>query len=127
MAVHNNLTRRDLRAQCSHGAGLDVRALCIEYQRLMELKAGHESGQFLDDAPVPEVTDEDVKELGQWVAAMLSSQGYVRWTQHKMAIKAMILNGFPPVRESPRIDRISDVLHVLAAHFEMVIRCELST
>ena len=101
----------------SHSADVDVHQLVLEYQRLMELKAAHESGQaLLEDSPEIAVSEDEVDKLGKWTASMLASRG---WTQHKMAVKAMILNGFPSIRQSPRIDTISDVLNVIAAHFEV--------
>lgn len=50
---------------------------------------------------------------------MLHRQGYRRWVQHKGAIRALTLNSFPKIRESPRSLRVADLLGVLSAHFEL--------
>ena len=98
----------------------DMGELVVEYERLVGLMAAHEAGLLqLEEQEPPEVTDEDAAELGRWMAAMLEAQGYLHWTEHKTAIKAMIRNGFPAVRSAPTAERISDVIAVLGAHFEM--------
>ena len=53
------------------------------------------------------------------MATMLHGQGYRRWWQNKSAIRAIALNAFPKIRETPRLARITDILGMIGAHFEL--------
>jgi len=114
-AEQERLSRR-----VEHEARDEMNALCDELTRLRGLKEAHESGEaLLEERPPVQVSKADVDELGAWVAGMLETQGYAQWVQHKAVIKAMILNGFPAVRPSPRIDRVSDILNVIMGHLRI--------
>ena len=55
----------------------------------------------------------------RWMSEMLRHQGYTHWPQHKEAIRAISLNAFPRIREEPIQAKLTDLIGVIAAHFEL--------
>ena len=63
--------------------------------------------------------DERGAKLGRWMAAMLHRQGYRDWAAHKAAVQGLALNAFPEIRPTPAIARVTDLMGVLSAHFDL--------
>ena len=53
------------------------------------------------------------------MATMLERQGYDRWHVHKEVIRAVSLNAFPSVRREPHLAKLTDLLGLIEAHFEL--------
>jgi len=118
-AQSRRLTGDDVRPSSSD-VELEVEDLEVAYARLLKVKQSIENGENVPEPDQGEgPTDEDTQDLGRWMAAMLQRQGYIHWWQHKSAIRALALNAFPKIRDQPRIARLSDLLGMLGAHFEL--------
>jgi DHA1 family tetracycline resistance protein-like MFS transporter len=113
--------RTDASHVSSRRCNADVANLCDEYSRLLTLVRGHESGEAILSGGHEEgdVSEADVREMGEWMAAMLSAQGYTQWAKHKAIIRALAVNSFPKVRCTSRVAHVEDLLSVLSAHFEL--------
>lgn len=103
-------------------SGPAVRDLASAYERLEMRRREEAAGKPTDALDLPGAdgpTTADIEELGRWMSEMLMRQGYKRWHVNTDMIRAVSLNAFPRVRPEPHLAKLTDLLGVIEAHFEL--------
>eukprot|EP00927_Polykrikos_kofoidii_P029810 TRINITY_DN25708_c0_g3_i1.p1 TRINITY_DN25708_c0_g3~~TRINITY_DN25708_c0_g3_i1.p1 ORF type:complete len:617 (-),score=75.67 TRINITY_DN25708_c0_g3_i1:66-1916(-) len=65
------------------------------------------------------ITLEQRHSIGEWLSDMLVAHNYIHWTSHADNVKVVLRNAFPPIRQSPEIDRLEDLTYVLESHLQL--------